>query len=126
MTDMPLTEPYKKELGIMDEPGWTKGPWLIASGSTVYALMQDGWHKGEPHMVNRFSAHFQNGGRDSAPSYEIEANARLGAAAPDLAEACANAEAVMTIVEPRSHKAEYLECLSQLRAALKLAREGRS
>lgn len=49
-------------------------------------------------------------------------NAHLLAAAPDLYAAAANAEAIMSIVEPRSDKAEYLTGLNQLRAALRKAR----
>jgi hypothetical protein len=40
----------------------------------------------------------------------------------DLYEALYYAETVMLIVEPRSHKAEYLACLKQARAALARAR----
>lgn len=36
----------------------------------------------------------------------------------ELEEACEHAEAVMSIVEPRSNKAEYLECVAKLRAAI--------
>ena len=59
----------------------TPGPWLIAD-TTVYSLQSDG-HV----LVNRFSAHVQTGvGRDAqrTPLAELEANARLMAAAPDL------------------------------------------
>jgi hypothetical protein len=40
-----------------------------------------------------------------------------------MEEALTNAEAVMSIVQPRSHKAQYLECLEQIRAALQPEQE---
>lgn len=56
----------------------------------------------------------------------VEANAafivRACNAHDELLAACGNAEAVMSIVEPRSDKAEYLACLAQLRAAISKAR----
>lgn len=55
---------------------------------------------------------------------EHEANARLMAASLEMLEALKNAEAVMTIVEPRSNKATYLECLSMLRKAISKAEAG--
>lgn len=54
-------------------------------------------------------------GSCTTPSW---AEARLIAAAPELLATCDNAEAVMSIVEPRSDKAEYLKALAQLRAAV--------
>lgn len=39
-------------------------------------------------------------------------------AAPSLYEACADAEAVMSIIEPQSDKEAYRNCLAQLRAVL--------
>lgn len=50
----------------------TPGPWLV-EGRTVYALNDDGY--------NRFSALVQDA---HTPGDELEANARLIAAAPDL------------------------------------------
>jgi hypothetical protein len=55
--------------------GHTPGPWLLA-GRTVYALNAEG--------VNRFSALVQDA---HAPAYELNANAHLISAAPDLLEA---------------------------------------
>ena len=52
----------------------TPGPWLL-SGRTVYALNDKG--------TNRFSALVQDA---HAPAYELNANARLIAAAPELLE----------------------------------------
>lgn len=60
----------------------TPGPWLIAAGTTVYAL--------NAHGYNRFSAQAQRGHTsDKWPTdeEELEANARLIAAAPELLEA---------------------------------------
>ena len=55
--------------------GHTPGPWLV-EGRTVYALNDDGY--------NRFSALVQDA---HTPGDELEANARLIAAAPELLEA---------------------------------------
>jgi len=53
-------------------------------------------------------------GHPSAPI----ANARLFFAAPDMLDALRQAEACMSIVEPRSDKAEYLRILGVVRAAI--------
>lgn len=58
----------------------TPGPWFLA-GRTVYALNEEGF--------NRFSALVQDA---HAPAYELNANASLIAAAPELLEACEAAE----------------------------------
>lgn len=44
--------------------------------------------------------------------------ALLIAAAPELLDTLNHAEAVMSIVEPRSEKAQYLHCLNRIRADL--------
>lgn len=54
-------------------------------GTTVYQLEFDSWRKGEAQMRNRVYANVQ-GYRDT-PKEELEATARLFAAAPDLLEA---------------------------------------
>lgn len=51
-----------------------------------------------------------------------ESDARLVAAAPTMLAALVYAEAVLSIVEPRSDKAEYLRCLEQVRSALAKAK----
>ena len=53
--------------------------------------------------------------------YEQVANAHLIAAAPVMREALVQAEACMSIVTPRSDKAEYLRILGVVRAALAAA-----
>ena len=78
--------------------GTTRGPWRITGKGTIRA--------GEHDWVAR--VYWRN----------QEANARLIAASPDLLAAAIHAEAVLSIVEPRSNKAEYLETLSELRAAI--------
>jgi len=57
----------------------TQGPWLV-EGRTVYALNDDGY--------NRFSALVQDA---HTPGDELEANARLIAAAPELLAALEDA-----------------------------------
>jgi hypothetical protein len=62
----------------------TPAPWLI-EGNTVYALTHDGWRKGVEMMKNRFSASISID-RDFDEK-ELQSNARLIAAAPELLEA---------------------------------------
>jgi hypothetical protein len=62
-------------MGGVEMTGYTKGPWLL-DGRTIYALNDEG--------VNRFYASVQDA---HAPAYELNANARLIASAPDLLEA---------------------------------------
>lgn len=59
----------------MSERKHTPGPWMV-EGRTVYALNEDGY--------NRFSALVQDA---HTPGDELEANAQLIAAAPELLEA---------------------------------------
>lgn len=66
----------------MSKTTHTPGPWLIAGGTTVYAL--------NAHGYNRFSAQVQRGYADSKwpiEAEEMEANTRLIAAAPELLDA---------------------------------------
>ena len=62
----------------------TPGPWLL-EGTTVYALVHDGWRKGVETFRNRFYL-FVQADRECPPD-EILANARLIAAAPEMLEA---------------------------------------
>lgn len=73
----------------MSEMKHTKGPWLRAE-SCIYSLMQDGWRKGEPLMVNRvtISTYFHKEVSDE----EREATRNLIAAAPDLLRALVRME----------------------------------
>ena len=61
----------------------TAGPWSVA-GTTIYALEHEGWRRGAEVFRNRFDARAQG---PHCPIDELEANARLIAAAPDLLEA---------------------------------------
>ena len=62
----------------------TKEGWKV-EGTTVYALESDGFLGGREVFRNRFSALVQ--GYRNTPQEELEANARLMAAAPDLLSA---------------------------------------
>lgn len=62
----------------------TPGPHEVV-GTTVYALEFDSWRKGVEQMRNRIWANVQ--GYKDTPKEEVEATARLYAAAPDLLEA---------------------------------------
>jgi ABC-type nitrate/sulfonate/bicarbonate transport system substrate-binding protein len=69
-------------------PNITQGDWLKAENSPfVYCLVQDGWVKGQPQMVNRFTASIQRG--YNSTEEELEANATMMAASKSLAEALA-------------------------------------
>lgn len=80
----------------------TPGPWLL-EGHTIYALVPHyGWYEdGKVMMTNRFTAHVQRG-HESTPD-ELDDNARLIAAAPELYEyvessasaGCATAKALL-------------------------------
>ena len=82
----------------------TPGPWQAARA---------------PHGVMDI---FNANGQDILTLYrddeETQANARLIAAAPTMLDALHQAEACMSIVEPRSDKAEYLRILGVVRAAI--------
>lgn len=104
----------------------TPGPWL-REGTSVYALQQDGWRKGEPCMVNRFYAQVQFGraGGELTPHEEVEANARLISAAPELLEALEWAVMSYNIGYSkliRGQNDEHCAAVDRLRAALKKAR----
>ena len=60
--------------------GHTPGPWLIAGGTTVYALQSAGFRHGREQFENRFGL----GVSGKAPFAELEANACLIAAAPTM------------------------------------------
>jgi hypothetical protein len=72
----------------------TPGEWLIGDGAFVYALNAEG--------SNRFCAQMQGGwqtqGRLRTDREELEANARLIAAAPELLEACKRWEAMIPLL----------------------------
>ena len=61
----------------------TQEKW-IRDGKFIYALIQDGWDKGKPQMVNKFWLSVD--GHKNITAEEIEANAKLIAAAPELLE----------------------------------------
>lgn len=62
----------------------TKEEWKVED-TTVYALEFDSWNRGEERLRNRFWAHVY--GYRNTPQEELEANARLMAAAPELLSA---------------------------------------
>lgn len=77
--------------------GHTHTEWLRV-GTTVYALNAEG--------TNRFSAQVQGGwatdGRLRTDAEELEANARLMAAAPQLLEALQDLVEVARVLEPKT------------------------
>lgn len=95
----------------MSAPTHTPGPWkafkIENPGRSAAAYYIWGRKSG------RAVAHIKN-----STVLPLEANALLIAAAPDLLDALVQAEACMSIVQPRSNKAEYLRILGVARAAL--------
>jgi len=60
----------------MSEAEFTKGEWIVLDGAFVYALNDDG--------VNQFDLTIQGHGDKGASDNELQANAHLIAAAPEL------------------------------------------
>jgi len=75
----------------MSDTKFTPGPWKC-EGRTVYALIHRGWCKGVKQFQNRFTAYVQDAHTNTE---ELEANARLIAAAPDMYEALKEALSVI-------------------------------
>jgi hypothetical protein len=101
----------------MGEAKHTPGPWKVTKSSerkTLCVVNDDTWICGELQALNG----------TAIDERECLANARLIAAAPEMYEALEQAEACMSIVEPRSDKAEYLRILGVIRAVIGKA-EGR-
>ena len=67
---------------------FTKAPWLITGTDKCFVYAEDGSH--EHQGANRFELMVQNGNHQT-PLEELQANARLIAAAPMLYEACLRA-----------------------------------
>lgn len=92
----------------------TQGDWLVAGGTTVYCL--------NAHGYNRFTAQVQRGHTDSkwpTEPDELEANARLIAAAPELLEALKEVLPYLTDGEDAGDEATQLAPI--VRAAIKKA-----
>lgn len=109
------------------ETKFTPGPWypgcIVREGRCKCRSIIDECYAGGIATV-----HIDNGHKAlpeanlCPPLEEAKANSLLIAAAPDLYSALYACETVMMIVEPRSHKFEYLAALQQALAALKKAR----
>ena len=96
----------------------TPGPWKLEERS-IYALQHAGWRKGEEQFENRFYASVQAG--RGTPTEELEANARLIAAAPELLH---ELEHLVRLMEPYEDRLPFpgLATLNGARAAIKKAR----
>ena len=102
--------------------GYTPGPWIVElrgihewQGTTIRP-------ESEPHALATFHGLPSGFGE---PYYDADANARLGAAAPELLEACKTAEPWITeviglVLNPETKKPfqEDTEMLLTLRAAI--------
>ncbi len=91
----------------MRNEGFTPGPWYIR-GTTVYAL--------KARDFNRFCAHVQDW---HTPIAELEANARLIAAAPDLLAALSS---LIEKAYKQDWNEHYPEQLTAAEAAIAKAR----
>ena len=104
---------------MSEEQKHTPGLW-DAVNCFVYALNKLG--------TNRFSCLIQGGGPQSAKREELQANAKLIAAAPDLLDVC---EELVHILETIPLTADQLErdkaarAVVQGRAAIAKAKEGK-
>ena len=108
--------------------GTTPGPWRWNMNDDGSATLYGGDSQ-RPYVIadfwrNALRLNKQNARRNSDLKAEQIANLDLCAAAPDLLAAAIHAEAVLSIVEPRSNKAEYLETLGEFRAAIAKATGG--
>ena len=74
---------------MTDQPKYTKGPWL-REGTTIYGLKSCGFRNGKELFQKIFHLRVFDGDVFT-PREELEANARLIAAAPDLFEALKDA-----------------------------------
>ena len=112
-----------------DKPKFTPGPWVIETetrGYEVCTMHGVGNHftaeGDEKTWVYVRSARVIDGTWHWPSDEEQAANAHAISAVPDMYEALEQAEACMSIVEPRSDKAEYLRILDVVRAALTKAK----
>ena len=95
---------------MTDQPKWTPGPWRVLNDEAIKVASSDGSLATVTHIHLR-------GRRDTS---EVEANAHLIAAAPDMAEALEKALNFITNTE--SEMGETLPCGDAARAALAKAR----
>ena len=65
----------------------TLGPWILED-LFIYKLHEQTGASGRPFITNVFSVAVQGNGTHGAQRDELEANARLIAAAPELLETC--------------------------------------
>ncbi len=113
----------------MTETRFTAGPWhpgcivRDGDGCKCRSILDQSYPGGiaTVHLDNGVKM-ISEGGNCCPPLEECIANSHLISAAPELYEALEHCETVMMIVEPRSHKAEYLEALHKARAILAKAR----
>lgn len=104
----------------MDDGKHTATPWFVC-GDPGHEPQSDSWYLGrtigsvpEGTRVCDMTPLRNQLGREADARFIVRAvNAH-----DDLIAALDNAEAVMSIVEPRSDKAQYLDALEKIRAAL--------
>lgn len=95
----------------------TPGPWTPYFGSTTDTILVS---DSEEHaVVNNFGARTHKGG---AGYPEVAANARLISAAPDLLEACKDAESIVSgVLKAHAPDPIWVELAAELRAAIRKA-----
>ena len=93
------------------------GPWTIKDNRDLDGgIWIEVMH---PEVAEVSIASVRNGCDEAAELGSQEDTAKLIAKAPDMLAVLDHVEAVMSIVQPRSSKKEYLETLAEVRAVLK-------
>lgn len=98
----------------MSEPKWTPGPWFLINPHCVGGPVEPGWEE-----AGQGVAHC---GMRARTRTEAEANARLIAASPAMAEALEKAIPVLLSAHENDASVVSWAALESARAALKLAK----
>jgi hypothetical protein len=108
-----------------EKVGPTPGPWEYVPSDDnhgPYVVAQWGGDVCDCYTMSNLSDWAVCNGGTSKPVHfqheHADANARLIASAPTMAAVLREVEVIMSVVEPRSDKNEYLACLGHVRVAI--------